>query len=124
MWHLCRAASAKKSAQVTGIFYSVRSEPELQISFDVIAPIQRLYHSTDLELNVLNPIPDKVTAPVATCAGPAPDSQVEPAYKPPTADQMEALKKLTRRMSTRPGHLPSTFGVQERNGTADKGGGK
>jgi hypothetical protein len=123
MWHVCRAASHKKSAQVTGIFYSVREEPELLVSFDVVAPIQRLYHSTDLDLGIANPLPAKVMVPSVSCAGPTPQQETSRAdEKPPTPEQVEALRQFSGRLKSQFtsrrafAHAPST------NGTAGKEG--
>ena len=102
---------SKKSAQVSGIFYSKRTEAQLSKTFDVIAPIQRLYHSTELEFGAVNALPAKVMVEPEICVGP--DIGPEPVRREPalpTESQREALRKLAGRLGT----------GQPLNGTAKK----
>jgi hypothetical protein len=111
MWHLMRSAVSKKSAQVSGIFYSKRTEAQLSKTFDVIAPIQRLYHSTELEFGAVNALPAKGMVEPEICVGP--DIGPEPVRREPalpTESQREALRKLAGRLGT----------GQPLNGTAKK----
>ncbi len=103
MWHLMRSSHTKKSAQVTGVFYARRLEEALLKPFDIIAPLQRLYHTTELELGATNQLPAKIMVEPVVCQGPTIFEQTMPREQPaPTAAQREALRKLSGRMQAQP----------------------
>lgn len=108
MWHLVRATGAKKSAQVSGVYYATRDEPGLVQGFDILPVVQRLYHSTDLEIGVPNPLPKKVSVVEVACEGPRiADEEIPHLAGVPTEAQREALRKLTGRpSSTRSSEVP------------------
>jgi hypothetical protein len=99
MWHLTRASAVKKSAQVSGIYYARRDEPELRSTFDIVPAIQRLYHSLELEFGATNQLPAKTLVEHVICAGPTTAAEVAPRQpSAPTAEQRERLRKLTGRL--------------------------
>lgn len=118
MWHLMRSLNGKKSGAVGGIFYSRRTEAALLKNFDVVAPIQRLYHTLDLEFGAVNALPAKILEVPVTCDGPL----TEPAAAPrepakPTTSQRETLRKMAGRMGSPPngnGHAVLPFTTDER----------
>jgi hypothetical protein len=101
MWHLTRMANKKKMSQVHGVYYATREERELKQTFDVIPVVQRLYHSTEIEFGVPNPMPKKITVAEVNCEGPRiAEEEIPHLAGVPTQAQREALRKLTGRPAT------------------------
>jgi hypothetical protein len=95
VWMLHRENDRKKSGPIAGVLLETRPPSPLSAPFDIRPPLCRMYHSLDLELGVPNPLPAKVTAPIALGERPPlPAAPQAAEVSPPTPQQLQKLRRL------------------------------
>lgn len=95
VWMLTREGGKRRSGKVLGAYLETKAETELLRTFDVRAPLFRMYHTTELEFGVLNPLPPKLLLPSIAAPAPALPMGSVPAEPPAvTAEQLDQLRRL------------------------------
>jgi len=119
VWALHRQCEGRRrSGRVEGAYLETRTDAALVTPFDVRPAVQRLYHQVEIAFGVKNPTPPRVMLPVAAAA--APIGWVETASadpRPPTAEQLEALRRMAGR-----GGNPTDVGQRRRTPQASSNG--
>lgn len=95
LWMLERSAARRKTGPVSGVLLEQRGDVATPAPFDIRAPLQRLYHTTDLALGAENPLPRKlVMAAVKLAPPPGPEAFGLAEAPRPRESQAEALRRI------------------------------
>jgi hypothetical protein len=95
VWEVFRPSSAKGERQaVQGRVIETRPAAELPREIDIRPVLCTLYHETEVELTIPNPLPAKIIVELETLAPPVVDGRQETA---PTASEVNAVAELLRK---------------------------
>jgi hypothetical protein len=98
VWSLERSGTKKKGDPVNGLFLETRKAELVSPAFDIVPALQRLYHTSELKLDVPNPTPSQLLLPPVLRPGPTlPEPPAERIPSAATEEQLAEIRKLAGR---------------------------